>query len=137
MKKRVLSVLLCTAMAISVLAGCGGSDNGGESESDKAYVEDKGTLVVGITNFEPMDYKDESGEWVGFDADLAKAFAESLGVEAEFVEIDWDNKIMELDGKMCIRDRRISVCSADGQMRPRSFLNPITTTGLQSEKMWN
>ena len=49
--------------------------------------------------FEPMDYKDESGEWVGFDADLAKAFAESLGVEAEFVEIDWDNKIMELDGK--------------------------------------
>ena len=99
MKKRVLSVLLCTAMAISVLAGCGGSDNGGESESDKAYVEDKGTLVVGITNFEPMDYKDESGEWVGFDADLAKAFAESLGVEAEFVEIDWDNKIMELDGK--------------------------------------
>ena len=99
MKKRVLSVLLCTAMAVSMLAGCGGSDNGGESESDKAYVEDKGTLVVGITNFEPMDYKDESGEWVGFDADLAKAFAESLGVEAEFVEIDWDNKIMELDGK--------------------------------------
>ena len=99
MKKRVLSVLLCTAMAVSMFAGCGGSDNGGESESDKAYVEDKGTLVVGITNFEPMDYKDESGEWVGFDADLAKAFAESLGVEAEFVEIDWDNKIMELDGK--------------------------------------
>ena len=98
MRKRVLSVLLCGAMAVSVLAGCGGSDSG-ENESDKAYVADKGTLVVGITNFEPMDYKDESGEWVGFDADLAKAFAESLGVEAEFVEIDWDNKIMELDGK--------------------------------------
>ena len=63
------------------------------------YVKDKGTLVVGITNFEPMDYKDESGEWIGFDADLAKAFAESLGVEVEFVEIDWDNKILELDGK--------------------------------------
>ena len=62
-------------------------------------MKDKGTLVVGITDFEPMDYKDESGKWIGFDADLAKAFAESLGVEAEFVEIDWDNKIMELDGK--------------------------------------
>ena len=101
MKKRVLSVLLCAGMAVSLLAGCGSgnSDNGGESESDKAYVQDKGTLVVGITNFEPMDYKDESGEWVGFDADLARKFAESLGVEAEFVEIDWDNKIMELDGK--------------------------------------
>lgn len=46
-----------------------------------------------------MDYKDDNGEWVGFDADMAKAFAESIGVEAEFVEIDWDNKELELDGK--------------------------------------
>jgi polar amino acid transport system substrate-binding protein len=46
-----------------------------------------------------MDYKDQSGEWIGFDADMAKAFAESLGVDVEFVEIDWDNKILELDGK--------------------------------------
>ena len=46
-----------------------------------------------------MDYKDESGAWIGFDADMAKAFAKSLGVEAEFVEIDWDSKTMELDGK--------------------------------------
>ena len=63
------------------------------------YVKEKGTLVVGITDFEPMDYKDENDEWIGFDADMAKAFAESLGVDVEFVEIDWDNKIMELDGK--------------------------------------
>lgn len=69
------------------------------AESDLEYVKGKGTLVVGITDFEPMDYKDESGEWIGFDADMAKAFAESLGVSVEFVEIDWDNKILELDGK--------------------------------------
>ncbi|MEZ3504575.1 MAG: transporter substrate-binding domain-containing protein [Lachnospiraceae bacterium] len=68
-------------------------------DSDVAYVQEKGTLVVGITDFEPMDYKDESGEWIGFDADMAKAFGESLGVKVEFVEIDWDNKILELDGK--------------------------------------
>ena len=68
-------------------------------ESDLAYVQGKGTLVVGITDFEPMDYKDESGNWIGFDADMAAAFAQSLGVSVEFVEIDWDNKIMELDGK--------------------------------------
>ena len=68
-------------------------------ESDMAYVKDKGTLVVGITDFEPMDYKDESGNWIGFDADMATAFAESLGVAVEFVEINWDSKIMELDGK--------------------------------------
>jgi len=69
------------------------------AESDTAYVQEKGTLVVGITDFEPMDYKDENGEWIGFDADMAKAFAESLGVDVEFVEIDWDNKVLELDGK--------------------------------------
>ena len=71
------------------------SDDG----SDVDYVKEKGKLVVGITEFEPMDYQNESGEWIGFDADMAKAFAESLGVDAEFVVIDWDNKILELDGK--------------------------------------
>lgn len=67
--------------------------------SDMEYVKNKGKLVVGITDFEPMDYKSDSGEWIGFDADLAKAFAQSLGVEADFVEIDWDNKLLELNGK--------------------------------------
>ena len=98
--KKLLSLLLVAAMGLS-LVGCGGSDNGSKSESksDLEYVKDKGTLVVGVTDFAPMDYKDESGNWIGFDADMASAFAESLGVKAEFVEIDWDNKIMELDGK--------------------------------------
>lgn len=110
MKRKVLSVLLCAGLAVSVLAGCGSNDGGSTGGSDSGsgdaakssdmqYVKDKGTLIVGITNFEPMDYKDESGEWVGFDADMAKAFAESLGVEVEFVEIDWDNKILELDAR--------------------------------------
>lgn len=108
MKRRVLSVLLCAGLVVSMMAGCGSKkedsksadDTGKETEaSDMDYVKDQGKLVVGITNFEPMDYKDESGEWVGFDADLASAFAESLGVDVEFVEIDWENKILELDGK--------------------------------------
>lgn len=70
-----------------------------ESDSDVAYIQDKGTLIVGITDFAPMDYKDDNGEWIGFDADMARMVAEKLGVEAQFVEIDWDNKIMELDSK--------------------------------------
>ena len=74
-------------------------DTAADAKSDLAYVKEKGTLVVGITEFEPMDYKDENGEWIGFDADMAKAFAESLGVTAEFQVIDWDNKILELEGK--------------------------------------
>lgn len=101
--KKLIALMLTLTMVLS-LAACGssGSDDDSKkesSESDMAYVKDKGTLVVGITDFEPMDYKNDKDEWIGFDADMAKAFAESLGVEAEFVEIDWDNKIMELDGK--------------------------------------
>ncbi len=70
------------------------------ADGDVAYIQDKGTLIVGITNFAPMDYKEEgSDEWIGFDADMAKLVAEKLGVEIQFVEIDWDNKIMELDSK--------------------------------------
>ena len=68
-------------------------------DSDVAYIQDKGKLVVGITDFAPMDYKDDNGNWIGFDADMARLVAEKLGVEAEFVVIDWDLKIMELDAK--------------------------------------
>ena len=92
--KKFIALMLSTLMILSA-AACGSAAD----ESDMAYVKDKGTLVVGITDFAPMDYKDESGEWIGFDADMAKAFADSIGVAVEFVEIDWDNKIMELDGK--------------------------------------
>lgn len=115
MKKKLLAFVLAAGMVAS-MAACGNTNNNGSAsadnkdtsavaentdsaDSDLAYVKDKGTLVVGITDFEPMDYQDENGNWIGFDADLASAFAESLGVDVEFVEIDWDNKILELDGK--------------------------------------
>ncbi len=93
--KKIISLALAALMllAISVPALAD------EAESDLAYVQDKGVLVVGITEFEPMDYRDENGEWIGFDADMAKAFAESLGVDVEFVEIEWDNKVLELEAK--------------------------------------
>ena len=69
------------------------------ADSDVAYIQDKGTLIVGITDFAPMDYKDDNDQWIGFDADMARVVAEELGVEIKFVEIDWDSKIMELDSK--------------------------------------
>ena len=94
--KKMIALLLAALMVLS-MAAC--ASKSAASDSDLAYVQDKGKLVIGITDFEPMDYKNESGEWIGFDADMAKAFAASLGVEAEFVEIDWDNKILELDSK--------------------------------------
>lgn len=125
MKKRFLALLLALAMGLTLTACSGANDNPDagnsnaaatpagdangsepaagssqpEGESDLAYVKEKGTLVVGITNFEPMDYQDAGGEWIGFDADMAKAFAASLGVNVEFSEISWDYKVFELEGK--------------------------------------
>ena len=111
--KKFFALLLSGLMVLS-LAACGGetatedtstedtenTENTDTAESDLAYVQNKGTLVVGITYFEPMDYKAEgSDEWIGFDADMAKAFAESLGVNVEFQEITWDYKVEELDSK--------------------------------------
>lgn len=104
MKKKLLCLFLCTAMAVSTLAGCGSkaSDTAEETKTeykDLTYVQDKETLVVGITDFEPMDYKDADGNWIGFDAEMATQFAKAIGVKVEFVEIDWDNKLLELEGK--------------------------------------
>lgn len=91
--KKFVSVVLVMAMCFSMVA-CGSKE-----KSDSETIKANGKLVVGITDFAPMDYKDDNGNWIGFDADMAKAFADSLGVAVEFVEIDWDNKVLELDGK--------------------------------------
>ena len=108
--KKLIALLLAGCMMASMVVGCGAKEEAAAPapeaateeaavESDLAYVKEKGVLVVGITDFAPMDYKNEDGEWIGFDADMAKYFAGELGVEVEFVEIDWDNKILELDAK--------------------------------------
>lgn len=96
--KKLVKFGLAATMALSMLAGCS-SKPADAPKSDLEAVKEAGKLVVGITDFEPMDYKDEKGEWIGFDADLATSFAASLGVEVEFLEIEWDNKVLELDGK--------------------------------------
>ena len=94
---RFASSALALSLVPAMLMGCGKKETAASSDLD--YIKQKGTLVVGITDFAPMDYQDADGSWIGFDADLAKAFAESLGVEVQFQTIEWDNKVMELDGK--------------------------------------
>ena len=95
--KKFLVAVLALVMALGLMA-CA-KKNSGSGDSDMENVKNKGKLVVGITDFAPMDYKDDNGKWIGFDAEMAEAFGKSLGVEVEFVEINWDNKILELDGK--------------------------------------
>ena len=68
-----------------------------EGSTDWATIQAKGKLVVGITDYKPMDYKDENGDWIGFDADYARKVCEKLGIAVEFKEIEWDNKLIALD----------------------------------------
>ncbi len=104
--KKILALMMALLLCFALFA-CGktntpaapSADEADTAASDVEYIKNKGTLVVGITDFAPMDYQDENGEWIGFDADMARVVAEKLGVDIEFIEINWDNKIMELDNK--------------------------------------
>lgn len=114
--KKVWALLLALAMMVS-LAACGSSDTaedtadtdtaGSEtadsadtaSEDDWAYIQGNGTMKIGFTYFEPMNYLDDNGEFVGFETEFAQAVCEKLGVEPKFVEINWDSKIMELESR--------------------------------------
>lgn len=68
-------------------------------DDDLSYIQDKGKLVIGYTVYEPMNYMDDTGKLTGFDTEFAEAVCEKLGVTPEFVEINWDTKVIELDAK--------------------------------------
>lgn len=88
--KKLISVavaLMLAVMSCFSFAACAGNN-------------DENTLKIGITDYKPMDYKEEgSDEWIGFDADLAKEVCKILGYKAEFVEIDWNSKVMAINSK--------------------------------------
>lgn len=82
--KRVLVALLAISMAAGVLTGCGSKG------SDK-------TFTVGFdAEFPPYGYRDDNGEYVGFDLDLAAEVCKRQGWELVKQPIDWDAKDMEL-----------------------------------------
>lgn len=70
-----------------------------DTDSDLAYILDKGTLVIGITAYAPMNYYDENGKLIGFDTEFAEALCAELGLTPEFIIIDWDSKELELKSK--------------------------------------
>lgn len=104
MKKKllVLTTVLVLVVSAFALTSCGGSSDSGDASEDTSwtYVEDKGELVVGLDDtFAPMGFRDEDGNLVGFDIDLATAVGEELGVSVKFQPINWDSKYMELESK--------------------------------------
>ena len=96
--KKILALILTLVMAVSLVA-CGTAQNDGAADSDAAYITEKGKLTIGMTLFAPMDYMDENGELTGFEVDFGKAVCEKLGLEPEFIEINWDAKETELNAK--------------------------------------
>lgn len=113
MKKKSLAIILAILAVVVcfTFAACnGGGDEettaaGGETTaaadtaSDLAYIKEKGKMIIGYTEFAPMNYKDENGELIGFETEFAKAVCKELGVEPVFQLISWDAKETELAGK--------------------------------------
>ena len=101
MKRHWKKAALLVLISMFLIAGCGKSQESSnfgltEGKSDLAYIQSKGTLVAGITDFAPMDYR-EGEKWTGFDAELAETFAKNIGVSLELKEIDWDDKLNLLE----------------------------------------
>ncbi len=134
--KKILAVLLAVSMLFA-FAACGNKESGtdaglkeeiqGELEtivSDLQYIKDKGTMIVGITEYKPMNFKDENQEWTGFDTEFAILVGEKLGVKVEFFEIaDWDNKFIDLETKTidCVWN---GMTINDGALKNSSVSNP-------------
>ena len=114
--KKTIALLAALGMSVSLLAGCGSSASSSAASSSEAasseaasssaaadgdldYIKGNGKMVIGYTVYAPMNYTDDEGNFTGFDTELATAVCEKLGVEPEFVEINWDTKIVELDAK--------------------------------------
>lgn len=103
MNKKIIALILAALAVVMcfAFAACGGekASEGNAPASDLAYIKEKGEMVIGYTEFAPMNYKDAEGNFIGFETEFAKAVCKELGVEAKFQLIDWAAKETELSGK--------------------------------------
>ena len=97
--KKIAAVTLSAVMVLGTFAltSCGSDKSSSSGDDAMSQLSNEGTLVVGLDDtFAPMGFKDENGNLVGFDIDLANAVGEKLGVDVEFQPIGWDAKDLEL-----------------------------------------
>ena len=103
MKKRATLLLALVMLATTVLAGCGSkedksADNKKEDKKEAKVENDDETLIVGFdASFPPYGYKDDDGEYVGFDLELAQELCDRNDWKLVKQPIDWDAKDMEID----------------------------------------
>ena len=101
MRKRIIGLLMAFTLANSLvmLTGCGNSNASTEGMDHLARVQNAGKLVIAMEGqWAPWTYHDESGNLIGYDTEVGRAIAEKLGVQAEFVEGEWDGLFTGLDG---------------------------------------
>ncbi len=97
MNKRIVGILMAFTLANSILLG-GCSKSASSSDDLLAQIQANGKIVFAMEGqWAPWTYHDESGELVGYDTEVGKAIADKLGVEAEFVEGEWDGLFAGLD----------------------------------------
>lgn len=92
------------ALAVTVLAGCGGNGTGTQAgqaggESDLlARIQESGKITIAMEGtWAPWTYHEESGTLAGYDVEVGRKLAEKLGVEPEFIEGEWDGLLAGLD----------------------------------------
>lgn len=94
--KKTLALLLVLVMALAVLSGCAQEEAAPEKNS-LDVIKEKGEFVLGLDDsFPPMGFRDDNGDIVGFDIDLAKEVADRMGVELVLKPVDWDGIALSL-----------------------------------------
>lgn len=96
--KKIMIVAIIATLGTSLIACKGTTENKASETKATESTLDKEELVIGLDDtFVPMGFKDESGELVGFDVELAEAVAKKLNKKIKFQPINWSMKETELD----------------------------------------
>ena len=136
--KRILALILATLMFTCLFAGCGSEDetdgNVDEIGSELWSVQEKGKLTIGMRTYKPMNYKDDEGNLTGFETAFAKLVCKELGVDADFVEIIWDTKEINLTAESAIGGDSGAVLDST-DIRIDCIWNGMAITDARAAKM--
>jgi len=119
-KNRIIRYISVVAVLLLMcfLTGCNPKENKHENDTSVSVVDEivkRGTIKVGTTgDYQPMSYLDpQTGKYEGFDDELAKDLAKSLGVEIEYVPTSWPTLMEDtLSGKFDLAICGVTVTDA-------------------------
>jgi polar amino acid transport system substrate-binding protein len=144
MKKRsfnIVILLLLFVFSLGIFSGC--SKKAIKNEDDFSKLIDRGYVVVGLDDtFAPMGFKDDKGNIVGFDVDLAKEVFKRIGIQVKFQPIDWSMKENELNsgnidliwnGYTITDERKQKVAFTKPYLEDRQLIITLSNSNIQSK----